>query len=157
MKQDIYIKPTSFDTPHYDAAMMDVINDMDMGKMGDWSNKERHERDPNLIIEYGVKNGIAFMQKTQIDLDDYLLLAKLKLQQFHASSSRERNKIMGLSQYGLLHIIIDEMEIQGIPVREIMKSGDHTEVNTYMVNNYPQLLWVPASYIKTNKNKIIIH
>lgn len=141
----------NLNTPYLSATGHMMAEEQDMGKMGDWSNKERHPRDPNCILEYGVKGGVAFFTKTQVNLDDWLEYAKIRRDQYQAASSKERTKLMGLEKYGLPHILVDDFNLRGLPVEEIMKSADHSEIDKIMIEEYPLLLWIPVEAMRTHQ------
>ena len=135
-------------TPYFNAAgsLMAEEQSLDRGK--DWTNKEKHPRDPNCTIEYGVRNGVAFFSKIQKNLDDWLLYARMRRDQYEASSAKEKTKLMGQEKYGLPHILVDDFKLRGIDVGEETSNADHWEIDKIMMHEYPALLWIPLSAMR---------
>ena len=138
-------------TPYFSAAgtLMAEEQGLDRGK--DWENTEPHPRDPNCTLKYGVKNGQAFFQKTQHNMQDWLDYAKIRRDQYNSASSREKTKLMGLEKYGLPHVLVDDFTLRGINVSDAISNADHYEIDKIMLEEYPALLWIPASAMRTRQ------
>ena len=138
-------------TPYFTAAgtLMAEEEGLDRGK--DWTNTERHPRDPNCTIEHGGKNGVAFFSKIQHNMDDWLTYAKIRRDQYNSASSREKTKLMGLEKYGLPHVLVDDFTLRGINVSDAISNADHYEIDKIMLEEYPALLWIPASAMRTRQ------
>ena len=136
------------ETPEMDKLGLEMAQEIDLGKIGDWQNNDRHPRDHNCVITYGVKGGRAFYSKTQTNMEDWVELAAMKRLAFANTAPGKRAKNFGVACYGLPEILIDEMEISGVPAREILASSDHSDLDAIMIRYYPRLLWVPASYLR---------
>ena len=136
-------------TPYFQAAgeLMAQEQSLNIGK--DWENKETHPRDPNCTLRYGVKDGVAFFQKIQHNMEDWRTFAAMKREQYRQSSFKERVSAMGQEKYALPHILVDDFNLRGLDVGAIMASSDHTEIDRIMLEEYPDLLFIPASAMRS--------
>ena len=139
-------------TPYFSAAGSLMSEEQsDLGEMGDWTNTEVHPRDPNCVLEYGVKNGVAYFSKTQKNMDDWLAYAAIRREQYKSSSSKEKTKLMGIEKYGLPAVLVDDFNLRGLDVAAIMASSDHSDIDRIMIEEYPNLLWIPLSAMRTHR------
>ena len=114
-----------------------------------WENVERHPNDPNCIIRYGVDKGEVYGCAIQLDIDEYVELAKLK-RELEKDNPKNHDNNPFLATFGLPTSVRMELEARGFPIQDMITSGDFTEIHGIIEREYPYLKW---TNVLLRKNK----
>ena len=117
-----------------------LIADGNKSLKDNWENTERHPHDKNCIIKYGVDKGEVYGQVIQLDMEEYIELARLK-REIELDNPKNNDNNPFLPTFGLPMAIRMELEARGFPLQEMMNSGDFTEINGIIEREYSYLKW----------------
>lgn len=102
-----------------------------------WVNKERHPNDPNCIISYGVDKGEVYGSATQLDMEEYLELARLK-REIELANPKNHDNNPFLQTYGLPLAVKLDIEARGYSFDQ---EHDKPEINKIIEKEFAGLKW----------------